>query len=190
MLQPLRDQFLRSFDGISCRTIFVPWLFDTAPTETQVQACWKTLNLSACPIVIVNRHTLESWIHPEYPLPASFHKLNVSQASDFIGCYLMHLYGGAITSPSVFEERWDQSFERLEQGSSLAILLGKHFGGSISMVCRRSTQLTENWHSLSTDEIIASEVSPGNQPSRNLSDTFATKILESLIAKFEQDIIK
>jgi len=188
--QPLRDQFLRNFDGIVCRTIFIPWLSDTSPAEIQVQSCWKTLNLSGCPIAIVNRHTLESWIHPEYPLPASFHKLNASQASEFLCSYLMHLYGGALTSPSVFEDIWDQSFDRLEHGSSLAILLGKTFDDTISIICRRSTQLTESWHSLSTTEIDAADVSSGGQPSQYLANNFATKILESLIAKCPQDILR
>jgi hypothetical protein len=188
MSEPLRNQFLRSFDGVVSRTIFVPWISDERPTEIQVNACWKSLTLCGCPIVVVNRYTLERWIHPEYPLPAPFHTLNASQSTSYLRCYLMHVYGGGLATPSSFEDSWDHSFDCLEFGVSVAIILGKNREELSSVICRRDTQFSEKWYSLATDAILSGVLRIGDQISLKLADDFASEIFGTLAAEFEKEV--
>jgi hypothetical protein len=189
MRQSLRHEFLRGFDGVVSRTIFIPWISEVGPTDAEIQACWSTLNLCGCPVVVLNSHTLEKWIHPEFPVPQVFFKLTPHQATSYLQCYVMHVYGGAIGSPSVYDRSWDMWFDELEFGVSSALIFDGGRDFSPRLICRRNTFFTKKWFS-AVGESLGGDHFETREMDSVRSENFAAVIFNQTVAEFSSHIIK
>ncbi|RKP58455.1 glycosyltransferase [Pararobbsia silviterrae] len=105
---------LHEFDGFKSRTIFCLWTGDEVMSPNRIQALWTIYNNTACPIAMINRHSVEDWIRQDHPLHPAYPYLSSVHKSDYLRCYLMHHYGGGYTDIKITSKKWWGFFEALE----------------------------------------------------------------------------
>lgn len=183
-MDKLHADFLRHFDGLASRTLFIPWLDQGTLSTAELQALWATLNLSACPVVVINAHSLGRWVHPDHPLPEAFARLDGRSRADYLTCYLMHLYGGAVASLAAPRDAWMQAFDRLEHGVSLALRTRSLQGGHGLLAVRRNTPLTRKWFD------AANAIAGAELPASGELDILFAQLLDRLVDEFRGDVIE
>lgn len=119
----MSNEFLRNFDGLQSRTIFCLWTGDELMSENRLKALWSLFKNTACPVAFITKETISEWVHPDYPLHPAFQYLSSTHKSDYLRCYLMHLYGGGYADIKMTRKSWVPFFSKI-QSSDDAFALG------------------------------------------------------------------
>ena len=106
--------FLRNFNGVHSRTLFCLWTGNELMSENRLKALWTIFKNTGRPVAFITKDTLPQWIHPEHPLHPAYEYLSSTHKSDYLRCYLMHLYGGGYADIKYTTVQWEPFFAQLE----------------------------------------------------------------------------
>lgn len=169
-----RDR-LEQFDAFNAGIIFTLWLGPYVLSDNRSAALQAIFQNSARPVCFITDATLHDWIHPDYPLHPAYPYLSQVHQSDYLRCYLMHIYGGGYTDIKPALRTWTNPFSTLQKSNSLALgypeisptavaqlpgelgeQLRTHYAeviGFCSMIFKRRTVLSSEWFNATNDKL-------------------------------------
>lgn len=115
------NSLLRDFNGFESNAVFCMWTGSDAMSVNRIQALWSIFNNVNCPIIFINDRNINSWIHPDYPLHRAFPYLSSTHKSDYLRCYMMHIYGGGYTDIKLTAQSWIPFFLKIKSSDKLAL---------------------------------------------------------------------
>lgn len=158
---------LENFDAYHSGIIFTLWLGPYVLSPNRAAALQAIFQNSGRPVCFITDATLNEWVHPDYPLHPAYNYLSEVHRSDYLRCYLMHLYGGGYTDIKPVLQPWTPHFNALLDNDSLALgypeisanavaqlpgelgdQLRTHYAeliGFCSMIFKRRSELTHEW---------------------------------------------
>jgi hypothetical protein len=158
---------LEQFDAFNAGIIFTLWLGPYVLSANRLTALQAIFQHSGRPVCFITDATLNGWIHPDYPLHPAYHYLSEVHRSDYLRCYLMHIYGGGYTDIKPVLQSWTPHFMALNTSDCLALgypeisanavaqlpgelgdQLRTHYAeliGFCSMIFKRRSELTQEW---------------------------------------------
>lgn len=158
---------LDSFDAYHSGIIFTLWLGPYVLSPNRSAALQAIFQNSGRPVCFITDATLNEWVHPDYPLHPAYNYLSEVHRSDYLRCYLMHLYGGGYTDIKPVLQPWTAHFNALFDNDFLALgypeisanavaqlpgelgdQLRTHYAeliGFCSMIFKRKSALTDEW---------------------------------------------
>lgn len=174
---PLNDKRhrLEQFDAFSTGIIFTLWLGPYVLSPNRYAALQTIFQNSGRPVCFITDATLHEWIHPDYPLHPAYSYLSEVHRSDYLRCYLMHLYGGGYTDIKPVLQPWTPHFTQMSNSKALALgypeisasavaqlpgelgeQLRAHYAdliGFCSMIFKPKSQLTKEWFDTTHDKL-------------------------------------
>ena len=125
-----------------------------------VYCCWTgtnelTPNRTRClevmrknigvPVILVTPQNLSEFIVPDFPFHPGYEYLSLTQRSDYLRCYLLHVHGGGYCDIKEVYDSWAPWFEKTDLITGYS---GKEWGKAIgwgAFICRPRSPFTQDW---------------------------------------------
>lgn len=129
------------------RVVYCCWTGDNEITPNRVRCLEAIKKNIGVPVILVTPQNLSEFIVPEFPFHPGYEYLSLTQKSDYLRCYLLHVHGGGYCDIKEVYDSWVPWFEKTDLITGFS---GKQWGkviGWCSFICRPRSVFTEEWYS-------------------------------------------
>jgi hypothetical protein len=140
---------MHAINGFDSRIVFSLWMGENEMSEARSKCLLSIQRKLGCPSMHITLESLSRWCHPEFPLHPAFPYLSAVHRSDYMRCYLLHVYGGGYTDVKETTVSWCQFFDALASSPSTVLgytEIGAH--GVARVGGQLEATLKENWQKL------------------------------------------
>lgn len=101
--------------------IFTLWTGDNEMPKIREKALESILLNTNADVILVTKDNLNEFVSDSVPLHPAYPYLSFVHRSDYLRCYLMHLYGGGYCDLKFIENSWIDSFNKLKESTKYAL---------------------------------------------------------------------
>ncbi len=177
-------------NGVNEKIVFSMWFGKADMSSDRKNCLLSIVQNNQCHNEHITDDTLAYYLHPDYPLHPIFPYLSPVHQSDYLRCYMMHIYGGGYTDIKKTSHDWRGLFNKMSHsdmwvcgyteiaphgvapvGGVLESEMKQNYQkliGFCSFICKPNTPFTKAWldgiHKVFDEKYEDAKTNPARHP--------------------------